>query len=483
MTIAERRVGSCSRRADITTLLRRCASGIFTIMFAWCGPAVGVESQWRTLSVLTRNAYAHPLGWTIDRRGAQYAVPLYDASGKWMRVTALVFDPSLQVKLEFSSYRGSRDVFAKSAPAHCQVQGDPQVDNRLCSTYFWVPPGVNHAYAAILWDGPPGRILHVVVELAEAASGRPIREETERLLDLFRTRYFKTDEVDWTAIRTLLDTVPAPPLGVHPAPTLAQLIVAYLPDNKHTFVMSQSTFEPTALMPLPTCKQLEPHIWSATLPYLFAVDPADQRRYIGAFDDCIAKSAHGDLWLIDLRDNRGGLLEPMLSALAPFFASGTLFEHVNPGAAIVEPVSITTSGVRIGKNIRAHDRPTAGSLADAPVVVAISRRCASACEAIAAAFRDRPRTLLVGEDTAGFVTADAIHHIADDYWLALTERYLADACGKLVGDRITPRVAITNAGQRSPRQLIEQAVVVEWRERIARADPVVTGRPASSCER
>jgi hypothetical protein len=479
MTIAERGVGSCSRRAGITAPLRRCAICILSIMFAWCGPAFAVESEWRTLSILTPNAYAHPVGWTIDRRGTQYAVPLYEASGKWMRAIALVSDPSQQVKLEFSSDRGSRDVFAKSAPTHC----DSQRDYRLCTTYFWVPPGIDHAYAAIRWDGPPGRILHVVVDLADGTSGQPVRKESDRLLKLIRTRYFKSDEVDWTTINTLLDTVPAPPLGVNPAPTLAQLIVAYLPDNKHTFVMAQSAFETTALTPLPTCTRLEAHTWSATLPYLFAVDPDEQRRYIGAFDDCIAKSAHGDLWLIDLRDNRGGFLQPMLSALAPFFASGTLFEHVNPGAAIVEPASITPSGVRIGNSVRTHDRPTAAALADAPVVVAIGRRCASACEAIALAFRDRPRTLLVGEDTAGLVTADAIHHIADDYWLALTERYLADACGTLVGDRVTPRVAVTNVRQRSPLQLIEQAAVVAWRERIARADPSVTNGPASSCER
>lgn len=132
-------------------------------------------------------------------------------------------------------------------------------------------------------------------------------------------------------------------------------------------------------------------------------------------------------WIVDLRRNRGGNMWPMLAGLRAL-----LGDH-SPGAFLDR--ADTPSPWRI--------RKTEGcglDISSAPVAVLIGPRTASSGEAVAVAFRARPRTRFFGRPTAGLATSNRSIKLPDASMLMLTTAAFSDRSGGTYPSGITPEV-------------------------------------------
>lgn len=210
----------------------------------------------------------------------------------------------------------------------------------------------------------------------------------------------------------------------------------------HSFLMDPARFanEPRvarASFVAPHWEVLEPGIGYLAIPGTRAGDDALRVRYRDAVLDALragsAQGVHG--WVLDLRDNGGGTMWPMLAALEPLLRGQTPGYFQRPdGSRNAWPNNTTKASA------------SAPDLGEAPVAVLTSGRTGSSGEAMVVAFRGRPNTRSFGAPTFGVATANAGHRLADGTVLQLTGSLFVDRNGRGDGKPLVPDETVRELG-------------------------------------
>ncbi|MDP1753150.1 MAG: S41 family peptidase [Reyranella sp.] len=138
--------------------------------------------------------------------------------------------------------------------------------------------------------------------------------------------------------------------------------------------------------------------------------------------------------IIDMRGNRGGLLDQAQAVAELFIGDGTIF---------------STQG-RHPDSRRTYRSATARKVADLPVVVLMNGGSASAAEIVAAALQDRGRAVVVGTTSYGKGTVQTVVRLANEGELILTWSRLQAPSGYTWNELgVLPSVCTAKAGDAS----------------------------------
>ena len=274
-------------------------------------------------------------------------------------------------------------------------------------------------------------------------------EYLDEALDIIETRALNRDEVTWDSARTVAHQLAHDadtPAGTYDAITFA---LRQLGDN-HSFLVPASqagALEGTSTVDesqLPHGEILEERVGYIWLPGLLGAG-VQATAYARAAQDII-ESFDGEHrpcgWIVDLRDNDGGNMWPMLVGIGPLLNAAGSDEVGRFIDADGEAVSwFYDDGVaRVGDEVVTELDADAYVLQDPDVHIAVltGLRTASSGEAIAVAFRGRPNTRSFGMSTFGVSTGNTAHPLSDGAMLVLTEVRFADRAGEIYGDRLAP---------------------------------------------
>lgn len=142
-----------------------------------------------------------------------------------------------------------------------------------------------------------------------------------------------------------------------------------------------------------------------------------------AVTDLTAKGAHS--FVLDLRDNPGGLLDQAIKVSSLFIRSGV--------------------AVRVDQRDKPEEvhEVTGDTATDAPLVVLINGNSASASEIVAGALQDYGRAKLVGETSFGKGSVQTIEQLADGSAVKFTiAHYLTPKSRTIDGIGLTPDVVV-----------------------------------------
>ncbi|RRU25589.1 hypothetical protein EGJ34_00545 [Stenotrophomonas sp. 278] len=182
---------------------------------------------------------------------------------------------------------------------------------------------------------------------------------------------------------------------------------------------------------------LEPGIGYLEIPGTRAGDRVLRDRYRDAVLEALRAGSEQGVqgWVVDLRDNRGGIMWPMLAGLEPLLRGQT------PG------YFLRVDGSRDAwRNDTTTASTTVPDLGQVPVAVLISGRTSSSGEAMVVAFRGRANTRSFGAPTFGVPTANAGHRLADGTMLQLTGALFVDRNGKGDGRSLVPDESVRELG-------------------------------------
>ena len=133
-----------------------------------------------------------------------------------------------------------------------------------------------------------------------------------------------------------------------------------------------------------------------------------------------------DGFILDLRDNPGGLLDQAIEVSDLFLRDGVIVTTVGNGSKVREETVATV----------------AGTASELPLVVLVNSGSASASEIVAGALRNHDRAVIVGSTTFGKGSVQVIYDI-DDAALKLTvAQYLTPGDESIQSVGITPHVAL-----------------------------------------
>ena len=145
-------------------------------------------------------------------------------------------------------------------------------------------------------------------------------------------------------------------------------------------------------------------------------------------------------WVIDLSDNPGGNMWPMLLGLGPILGEDTLGYFMNADRNFT-PWIYANGSVFIGdEKIMTLSNPYILKNHIKSIAVIISNKTGSSGEAIATAFIGADNCKFFGERTHGFSTGNADHKLSDGAVIILTESKFVDRNMVIYGKSIQPDV-------------------------------------------
>lgn len=169
-------------------------------------------------------------------------------------------------------------------------------------------------------------------------------------------------------------------------------------------------------------------------------------------------------WIVDLREDTGGNMYPMLAGLGPILGEGVAGFFVDPDG-LQTPWSYEAGAARLDDEAVAEVAGPAYTLTgtDVPVAVLTGINTASSGEAVAISFRGRPHTRSFGHYTAGLSTGNAGFPLSDGAMLILTTVVMADRTGTAYGEHVQPDVKVDDVRQYT--MLMEEAIpqpAIDW---------------------
>ncbi len=274
-------------------------------------------------------------------------------------------------------------------------------------------------------------------------------------------------QIDWNMMRSeayaLADSAQTP----RDTYNAIRIALAKLGD-RHSFfsppaeLTELSGSESTETSSLPSGKLLENRIGYVSLFGFSGTDEAAD-KYAMAVEQSIDEidTAHPCGWIVDLRQDTGGNMWPMLAGIGPILGEGHVGAFVYPdgrqqlwyyanGQALLDEKLMFAVSVESSHQL-AQSMP--------PVAVLTGHDTASSGEAVVVAFRGRPRTRSFGEETAGRSTSNQGFELSDGAILVLTVATFADRAGQTYGSKIVPD-QIVERGIQSDDYVIKAAI--EW---------------------
>jgi len=140
-------------------------------------------------------------------------------------------------------------------------------------------------------------------------------------------------------------------------------------------------------------------------------------------------------FILDLRQNGGGNMYPMLSGLSPLLDDGVLgkFQYADG--------RVTYWGLKGGQAIETADPIPPASIkreGSLPIAVVLGPRTGSSGEFTAMSFKGRANTRFFGAPTAGYVTANDPMKLSDGAMITMTDGWGIDRTGKKYVDVVEP---------------------------------------------
>lgn len=144
--------------------------------------------------------------------------------------------------------------------------------------------------------------------------------------------------------------------------------------------------------------------------------------------------------ILDLRLNGGGAMHPMILGVQNLLPSGKVGEfHTNRKEDWILEDNKFTVDTLVLATIVPKCMINAQGL---PIVILTSSQTASSGEFLIMTFMGRPRTVLLGERTAGYVTVNNGYQVSDYAFMNLAIGYGADRQGLLYKEAIKPSILV-----------------------------------------
>lgn len=162
------------------------------------------------------------------------------------------------------------------------------------------------------------------------------------------------------------------------------------------------------------------------------------------YDQIVAVKSKNELegWIIDLRFNTGGNSWPMLLALYDFLGDNDISTTIDVNKNLLNRISLSNGNYLVDSKKQFHIKPKGKLLDKTKVAVITGAVTASSGEVVVMAFKDRPNTIIIGEETLGYTSANYSASLPFNILMTLTKTYNSDR-NAVYYDRIVPDIMVS----------------------------------------
>jgi hypothetical protein len=268
-------------------------------------------------------------------------------------------------------------------------------------------------------------------------------------LALMREHALRRGEVDWPAVRAQALEHARGATTAADAHVAVRFALRELGD-RHSYLQSAAatrTLSTTAVanartgspLTAPHGRRLGENIAYLNVPGFAGGTPLQQVEFAEALKNAIQTNDGPGVcgWVVDLRQNTGGNLWPMLAGVGPLLGEGELAASIYPDGRRVA-VWHRQGQAGFGDFTQLRVRSAYSVDASVPVAVLLGPATASSAEVLAVAFRGRAGARSFGAPTRGLSAGNRTFALADGASLVLTVAATSDAAGRVYAGPIAP---------------------------------------------
>ncbi len=180
--------------------------------------------------------------------------------------------------------------------------------------------------------------------------------------------------------------------------------------------------------------------------------------------NCIAdlKSKGTNKWIIDLRNNGGGNMNPMIAGMSPFLEDGFIGGALDANDSLVRRYEIINGNFYDTERLVYEAKERILNCTTDPIVVLTSKYTASSGEVLAVAFKGRPNTVFIGEQTSGYTSGNGYQVITDELALIISQNYIADRTLKKYTQRVDVDIDIPFIEHSNPSEDKQLLRAMDW---------------------
>lgn len=285
----------------------------------------------------------------------------------------------------------------------------------------------------------------------------PAERYLDRALDHMQERSINRGEIAWPGFRAAARAQARGAQTVEDAHLAVRFAVSELGDGHSYFMPARqmSALGERAVANArtgrraipPTGRLLEGSIGLITVPGVAGGDQHAQAGYAQTLHRLIGE-LDGNApcgWIVDLSDNSGGNLWPMLAGVGPLLPAGEAVAAVFPNGER-QSLWYADGKAGLGDFVQLRVNSPYRVRAERPVAVLTSRTTASSAEIIVAALRGGRSALTFGTATRGVSTATRTIPLSDGSALILAVAATSDRNGRIYDSPIEPDVEARAAG-------------------------------------
>lgn len=273
--------------------------------------------------------------------------------------------------------------------------------------------------------------------------------------NIIKNNSIYSDSLDWKSINKNIDNLSAGLKTVDEARVITSYMIDQLRKvgDNHSFLQTKTVAEnytKSNSTPLkPKSKLLEKNIGYVYVPGFTSTNDSVSKLYTDTIQNLIRNLAIDNKikgWVVDLRDNQGGNMHPMIAGLGPIIGNGTLgyFIKNDSGFTIDNRWYYENGNAGNGKNnilakasIRYQLKKPKQKIA-----VLISKKTASSGEMTAISFIGKNSVKLFGQHSGGYTTGNVSFGLSDGSALVLATSLVANRNQKKYLHGIEPDVVV-----------------------------------------
>jgi hypothetical protein len=281
-----------------------------------------------------------------------------------------------------------------------------------------------------------------------------IRKYINDLNKIIKKNAIYSDSLNWQILNNHLDSL-VKNLKTKEDITIATKYVLdqlRLSGDNHSFFMPKTTVEKFSNHNTdgrqPYAKLIDNHVGYIYVPGFFSISDTACYNFASKIQKLIKdldsqNSITG--WIVDLRQNTGGNMYPMIAGLGPLIGDGTLGYFVHPKTKSTDKwfYSNGSSGEGNEKLVTIQNPYTIKSN-NPKIAVLISSQTGSSGEMTAVSFIGKQNVKFFGQPSGGYTTGNQGYKLIDGAYIYLAVSYIEDRNNKKYLGSIYPDVLIDN---------------------------------------
>lgn len=264
------------------------------------------------------------------------------------------------------------------------------------------------------------------------------------VISLMRNHAITKNEIDWGSLESEVNALAANSQTI-PETYPAIVKALELLNTNHTFLVN-NLGETVAFVSDIVCKdefELDEPVVSGIgyirVDEFLSTDDGGALQFAKKIQQDIANQDSAEItgWVVDLRNNSGGNMWPMIAGLGPLMGEGTHGYFIDADELITEWGYNDGTAYANNIDVVTIEEPYVIVNPVSKVAVLSSQRVASSGEAVLIGFKKQTNVRIFGQDSCGLSTANRLFELSDGSRLFLTTSVMADREQKKYGGIVT----------------------------------------------